>query len=742
VAKGNKISRRNFILSAAAACGGLAIGLRISRFAPSLAIEPGVEIHNWIVVAPDNTVTIRIAQMEMGQGAMTSMAQLMAEELEVDWSKIRTEFISIARHLARDRVYGRTNVVGSGGVTLSQGLLRTAGAQIRTMLVKAAAKRFEVPEAELVAENSIITHRLTGRTLTYGEVANDAAKVAVPDPDAVKLKDPKNWRYIGKSVKRVDIPMKTDGTAIFGTDVKLPGLKHAAIAMSPVFGGKLASYDASAALSQPGVCKVVEIKGGVAGDAIAIVAEDWWQAKTALDSISVDWDGDGRAMTDSASILANLRAGLRGPPDRIFRRDGNAEVAMTSAAQTLEADYFVPYLEHATMEPMNCTALITDDGFEVWAGTQLPEGAINLAASVAGMPVSTGNLHVPQIGGGFGRRQESDFVAQAVEIAKALKGVPVKLLWSREDTTQHGFYRPANLSRVQGALDAEGNLVSWRHRIVAPSDNEVLGRFGADSLLYVIPNITVDFVVKRSHVPEGQMRGVGFATHGFVTQSFMDELARAAGKDSYAFQFALLDPDRTPSAVPTPVLKGDYTHDIPSRTRAARLRAVLEEAASKAGWGRSLGPNRGRGIATIEEADAFYAVVVEVTLDGNGWFSVDRVVVAGDPSFLVNPDNAEAQVEGCVAFGLTSALYGEITISEGRVVEGNFNDYQILRIHEMPKVETHWVLSRQPGWGGVGEPVVSAVIPALTNAIFDAGGPRIRSLPVKNHKIVKRGEGT
>ena len=725
----------------AAAGGGLVIGLRLADFASQDPHQDPREIHSWITVAPDDTVTIRIAQMELGQGAMTSMAQLLAEELEVDWSKVRAEFISIRTHLSRGKIYGRTNTSQSKGVRGSQLLLRTCGAQIRTMLVRAAGHRLGVPESELVAKNGIVTHTSTGKKLTYGELGSTAATLAVPDPASVKLKDPSEWAYIGKSIPRLDVPAKINGTAVYGIDVKVPGMTHAAIAMSPVFGGKLKSYDVGAVRSRPGILKVVELTGGKFREesggpiddrveAVAVVAEHWWQAKLALEAMTFEWDVDPWATINSAFILSNMRAGLDISADRILHETGNAEGAISSAERIVEADYFVPYLEHAAMEPMNCTALVTDGSFEVWAPTQRPEDAIDTAARIAGLPVSSGDLHVTQVGGGFGRRLQSDFVAQAVEIAKAMKGTPVKLLWSREDTMRHGFYRPANLSRVRGALDKEGNLTGWTHRIVAPSDSRARGQLGSIMPLHAIPNMLVDLVVKPCHVPEGFMRAVALATHGFVTQSFMDELARAAGKDPYEFQRALLDPGRLP-AVSQP-------EETSVRSRATRLRVVLDEAARRSSWDTQLGPGRGRGIAALEYAHAFYAAVVEVTLDGKGWFSVDRVVVAGDPSFLVNPDTAEAQVEGSAAFGLTSAMYGEITIDEGSVVQGNFNDYRMLRIDEMPMVETHWVLSGSPPWGGVGEPVTAAVIPALVNAIYDAGGPRIRSLPLKNHKIMPR----
>ena len=733
-----RISRRAFVISAAAVGGGLAIGFgfRSANFAPVRRAEPG-EVYNWITVKPDNTITIRIAQMEMGQGAMTSMTQLLAEELEVDWSNVKAEFISIRTHLSRGKVYGRTLTNKSNAVKGSQLLLRTCGAQIRMMFLRAASERLGVAESELVAKNSIVTHIPTGRTLTYAELASAAAEIAVPESASLKLKEPREWTYIGKSFPRLDIPSKTDGSAIYGIDVTLPGMKHAAIAMSPVFGGTLKFYDGSSVLAQPGVLSVVEIKAsGRRGkdaevikdriEGVAVIADQWWRAKNAVEAIPKEWDAGDWGTSDSAAILANMRTGLDASPDKVLLQDGNLEAAISSAERVLEAEYFVPYLEHAAMEPLNCTALVSDEGFEVWAPTQAPEDAIKVAAKVAGLPVNQGNLHITQIGGGFGRRLESDFVAQAVQLAKAMKGTPIKLLWSREETTQHGAYRPANLSHIRGALDKQGNIVGWSHRIVATSDRPGLGYAAAARQIHPIPNRLVDLVIRSCHVPEGQMRGVSNVTHSFVTQCFMDELARAAGKDSYELQSSLLD------------LGKQSARKENSRSSAARLREALHMAAHKASWGDPLGPQRGRGIAAIVHADSFCSAVVEVTLDGRGWFSVDRVVVAADPSFLVNPDSATAQAEGSVAFALTSAMYGRITINQGRVVESNFHDYPILRIHEMPKVETHWILSRKPTWGGIGELVVPAIAPALVNAIYDAGGPRIRSLPLKNHKIVQR----
>jgi isoquinoline 1-oxidoreductase beta subunit len=735
------LSRRSFVLSAASVGGALAIGLRVADLRPSLVSPPeSAEIQNWITVAPDSTVTIRIAQVEMGQGTMTAMVQLLAEELEVDWSTIKTKFISIAAHLACDRCYGRTETSASDALRRSDVHLRTIGAQIRTMLVRAAAQRLSVPEYELVAEASTVRHLTTGQALRYGELAADAAKIAVPDPDSVRLKEAKDWKYIGRPMKRLDIPSKVDGTAIFGIDVSIPGMKYAAIKICPVFGGRLKSYDSKVVLSQPAVRQVVKVSGGKAGyvegmdDAIAVIADSWWQARRAIDMIPIEWEPSNWAATDSSMILANLRTGLTGAPDKILRRDGTPETALSDAAQVLKATYFTPYLEHAAMEPINCTALVTDDRFEVWAPTQHPEDAIHVAAKVAGLPVSKGELHLVQLGGGFGRRIACDFVSQAVQIAGARKGVPVKLVWTREDTTRHSFYRQASLCQFQGGINLDGKVTAWDHRFVCQyRKEEADGPFGADTILYSIPNVNIEFSVRNSPVPAGPMRGIGYSINCFGIQSFIDELAAFLGRDSYEFQRALLDPVKTPPTVPTGYADPGLTPSM----RAARLGAVLDEAAQRSNWDSALGPNRGRGIAVHEEEGGFYAVVVEVTLDGKGWFAIDRVVVAGDPGRLANPDNARAQIEGSVGFGLTSAIFGEITIRNGGVLQGNFNDYEMLRISEMPEVEVYWLLDR-PTWGNVSQAVVSVIQPALTNAIFNAGGPRIRFLPIKNHKIFLR----
>lgn len=528
------LSRRRFIQVAAAAGGGLVIGLSLHAVAPRIIKRRrgGADLFEWVVIAPDNTATVRIAQMEMGQGTITAMAQLLAEELELDWARVRTEFISIAAHLAKGKLFGRTETSTSLGVHDSQLMLRMAGAQLRLMLTQAAAERLAAPLHELKAERSLVTHLPSGRRLTYAELAADAVNVSPPDPRRIALKPPESWRLIGKPMPRLDVTQKTDGSARFGIDVQLPGLKHAAIRISPTFGGTLRAFDAFAVAHMPGVRKVVAIRGGEAGliagmdDAVAVVADSFWQAKRALDALPVTWDAGPHATLNSRDILDDLRKGLDEAPTLTLRDDGDAEAALRRAAKTLKAVYFAPFAEHATMEPMNCTALVTDDRFEVWAPTQRPENAIAVAAEIAGMSRRQGEPHVTLIGGGFGRRQTSDYVSQAVQIAKQMKGTPVKLTVSREETTRHGFYRPALLARLSAGLDGSGNLFAWRHRLVCHSTEPTYASYGADSLLYAIPHMRVDLVAHPSPVPLGRLRSVSYGPNCFFTQCFLDEIAR------------------------------------------------------------------------------------------------------------------------------------------------------------------------------------------------------------------------
>ena len=735
------MSRRRFIMTAAAIGGGLAVSIRLPAAfgqTPSAAA-----IDSWVIIGPDNSTKLFIPRQEMGQGAFTALAQLIAEELDLDWSTIRPQHASPYVNLTRDRVYGRMNTGGSRGVRDNHERMRMAGAVIRSMLVEAAARRLKVPEKELTTANSLITHATSGRSLTYGAVAADAAGLLPPDPDTIKLRDPKEWKLIGKPIPRIEGPEKVDGSAVFGIDVKLPGMKYAAVMFTPVFRGKLKSYDAAVALARPGVHEVVEIFASETGprllsdDGIAVVADTWWQAQTALQDMPKVWDDGDNATKSSADFTADFQAALPAPTERPLLETGSIDIAFASASKIVEADYSVPFLEHAALEPLNCAALVTDDRFEVWAPTQNPERALEVAAKVTGLPPEAGDVHVTFLGGGFGRRsQPQDFVDQAVQVAKAMKGIPVMLLWSREETTRHSFFRPATMARLRGGLGPAGQLIAWRHRTVNQSEDPVNAHLGSTDQPYLttIPNTLVDHVRVPGHVPLGNMRGVAYTHSIFFMQSFMDELAEAAGKDSYRFQRALLDPDL--------LLTGMENREEVAE-RLVRTRDVLDRLVEVAEWERPLSANRGRGLALSNEANSVVAAVAEVTLNGAEWVRVDRVVFVVDSGFVVNPDMVTAQLEGSVAMALTSFLYGEITVKDGRVEQSNFHDYPILRMDEMPVVEAYLAPNGKT-WGGLGEPGVAVVSPAVANAIYNAGGPRIRNLPLKhmrsrlNRAAVKR----
>jgi len=562
----------------------------------------------------------------------------------------------------------------------------------------------------------------------------------VPDARSVRLKEAKDWRHVGQSVQRLDLPGKVVGAGVFGIDVQLDGMGFAAVAACPYFGGSPRVVATKALAEQPGVRQVLVLDEPAllaAGSqrAVAVIARNWWDAKRALDSIPIEWDVPFRL--EDETISAQLLAGLEGAPYRVLRRDGDPAEALQQAAGTFEADYVFPYLEHGALEPMNATAVVRDDGFEVWAPTQAPEEALRVAAAIAGMPVETGRLHPTQMGGGFGRRLHSDAIAQAVAVAKTMRGTPVKLVWSREETMRHGIYRQSAMVRMRAGFDANGRLAAWTHRISGQTKDDshamVNSTYGADSILFSIPNILVDWAAEPLGVPVGLMRGVGNSIDVFAIQSFLDELAHQAGSDAYRFQRALLDPATTPHEVPLL----EFDQPLPSAERAGRLRAVLDEAAKRSNWDTPMPRGRGRGIAAHEYQGGFYAVVVEVTLDGHGSLKVDRVLVVADVGMLGNPHNAEAQVEGGVAFGLSSALYGRISFEDGMVQQGNFDTYELLRADAMPDVQIHWITDRQ-FWGDVSQGAVSVVPPALTNAIYDAGGPRIRKLPVCDHALLPR----
>ena len=703
--------RRTLLKAGAIAGGGFFIGINLAGHSPEALADADPKSFSpsaWIKIGSDDSVTIIVAKSEMGQGVMTSMPMLIAEELEADWSKVRIETAPANRVYAEPE-RGTQFTGGSRSVRKSWDQLRRVGAAAREMLIAAAAQEWQVSPQSCRAEKGVVVHEASGRRLSYGALAEAAAKLPVPDKPA--LKDPKDFTIIGKPIARLDTPSKVDGSGVFGIDVKVPKMLHATVLQCPVFGGKVATFNADKAMAVKGVRQVVEID-----NALAVVADSFWSAKLGRDALEVKWDEGKLAGLNSADISrafveAAKQQGL------VARNEGDAASALSAAPKRIDAVYEVPYLAHATMEPMSCTAEVRLDGADVWAGTQSQTGTQFTTAKHTSLPPEAVAVHTTLLGGGFGRRFEQDFIAQTVQIAKAVE-VPVKVIWTREEDMQHDFYRPATYNRLSAALDDQGRVVAWSHRLVAPSIfaramPSRLGKDGMDAqaiegaanLPYDIANIQVDWVKYEPGIPVGFWRSVGSSQNAFITECFVDELAHAAGKDPFEFRRSML-------------------------AKAPRQKAVLELAAAKAGWGGPLPEGHFRGIAVHEAFASYVAEVAEVSVSNKGEVKVHRVVCALDCGMYVNPDTVAAQMEGGIVYGLTAALKGRITIKNGRVEQSNFDDYPMLRMEEMPKIEVH-ILSSSEAPGGVGEPGTPPIAPAVVNAIFAATGKRIRTLPIR-----------
>lgn len=715
MASGELLSRRSFLVGVSAVGGGFALSLALPMDSARTA-EQASEVTAWLVIRGDDSVVVRVARAEMGQGAHTGLAMLVAEELECDWAKVTTEFVSPQENTRRDRVWGDMSTGASRSIASSQLYLRQAGATAREMLIAAAAARLDVPPSECVAAKSVITHRPSGRKLTFGAVAEAAAKV--PPPEEVKLKDPREWNLAGKPRRRLDVPAKVTAQPIYAVDVRLPGMLYAAVVHCPVFGGAPKAIDESAITNMKGVRRVVRLP-----NAVAVIADSWWRAKRAVEALPVEWDARGNGGVSSESIADIVRAGLSAEKSQVGRSDGDVTSAMQSAVKRVEADYQVPFLAHATMEPQTCTAHVADGRVEVWVPTQEPMTALATAASAAGVPNERVVVHGTFLGGGFGRRAAiQEFVRQAVTIAKEVD-VPVKLLWSREEDIKHDYYRPFGMARLVAGLGADGLPVAWKVRLAGPSFvHGLVPGFGmtfvdrtfisglAEEMAYDVPNYLVDYVVEQSPVPLGVWRAINYTQNTFYKESFVDEMAHAAGIDPYLYRRRLL--------------RDNQTH-----------LAVLDAAAKKADWFSPLPGGTRRGIAVTQACGSICAQVVEASVE-RGEVRVHRVISALDCGYVVNPLSIEMQTEGAIVFALTAALTGEITIRNGGVEQSNFDNYEMLRIADAPKVET--VLAPSGNfWGGAGEPPVPPLAPALCNAIFAATGKRIRSLPIKNHDLSK-----
>lgn len=741
MAETRNVSRRNFIVGTGVIGAGLTIGVLsgcssetgTDTAATTTPVDSPVvvpEVNAWVHISTDDTVTIRIARSEMGQGTLTGLAQLVAEELHCDWTKVTTEYPTPGENLARNRIWGDFSTGGSRGIRDSHQYVREGGAAARLMLIEAAATEWGVDPASCSAENSVITGP-DGQTTTYGAVAEAASQLA--PPIEVTLKDPSEWTVAGQPLQRLDTKDKLTGKQKYGADISMPGMLNASIRQAPKIGATLASYDEAAALAMPGVKKVVKIDAGtipLTEECVAVIADTWWQANSALDAMPMEWEGG--VDFNTAEFEEVLNEGLDSD-EGVFVGNANGDIAaaLTDADQVIEATYNMTFQNHAPMEPMNTTALYTDENtLEVWCPTQNGEASLAAASEASGVDISNVVLHKLLLGGGFGRRGAPDYVHQAVILAKSMPGTPVKLMWTREEDMKHGFFHPATKAKLQGSLDADGNLTGFKMRI---SGQSILSALlpnllanGTDfatfqglvpsgvnpaledqTLKYSFPNLLIDHAMRNPPVRPGFWRGVNLNQNAIYLECFMDELAYAAGRDPLEFRLASLQ-------------------DSPEAA------AVLQAVADSSGWGSDDGKHR--GLCVMYGFGAYVAACAEVTVSDDGQLSIDRIVAATDPGTAVNPQQIEAQVEGSFVYGLSAMLYGELNWEDGVLQETNFDTFNSMRIAEMPEVET--ILMPSGGfWGGVGEPTIAVAAPAVLNAIYAATGKRVRQLPLKDQNL-------
>lgn len=728
------LSRRGFIVGTGAT--GLTIGILASCTpaanepeAPDYSdLPPNDEVNAWVHIDHDDTVTVRIARSEMGQGTLTGLAQLVADELDCDWSKVKTEYPTPGENLARERVWRDYATGGSQGIRGSQDYVREGAAAAKAMLIEAAANEWGVPASECTSENSVITHGPSGQTTTYGKVAGAASQLA--PPLEVTVKDPADWKIIGEAKQRLDTADKLTGAQVYGADVQLDGMLNAAVKQAPKIGATLKSFDAAAVEGMPGVAKVVSVRNtfGEGDIAVAVIADTWWHANKALEALPVEWEGGVEFST--TEFEAELDNGLTAEEAFVGNGGGDLAGAFSGAAQMVEATYNMPLQNHACMEPMNTTALYTDERCEIWCPTQNGEAALGAVAEASGLPIEQCEVYKLHLGGGFGRRAMPDYVHQAVLIAKEMPGTPVKMLWSREESMMHGFFHPTTKARVRGSLDADGNLTGMHMRISGQSILAALipqalqdgvdyatfqgllpagvdPRLEDQTLKYSFDNFLIDHAMRNPPVRPGFWRGVNLNQNAIYLECFMDEMAHAAGRDPLEFRLAHLS-------------------DSP------KAAAVLQAVADGSGWGSDDG--KARGLCVMYGFGSYVAACAEVTVDDDGGLSINRIVAATDPGHAVNPQQIEAQVEGSFVYGLSAMLYGEITYEGGEVQERNFDTYNSLRIADMPEVET--IIMPSGGfWGGVGEPTIAVAAPAVLNAIYAATGKRIRQLPIKDQDL-------
>ena len=726
-----QVNRRSFVIGAAAAGGGLALGLDLPFGGPGAALAQGAtpEINAWVVIRPDDTVVIRVARSEMGQGTITGLCQLVAEELECDWAKVTYEYPTPGQSVARKQVWGSFSTGGSRGIRTSHEYVRKGGATARMMLIQAAANAWNVPASECSAANSVITHTPSKRTVKFGQVAEAAAKL--PPPTNVPLKDPSTWKIAGKPMARLDTADKVTGKQIYGFDLKLPGMLNAAIKESPVFGGKVKSFDAVKVRGMRGVKHVLQ----VGESAVAVVADTWWQAKTALDALPIVFDDGPNANVTSASIAKMLEEGLNAEQAFVGNQAGDAKATLASAARKVEATYFYPFQNHAPMEPMNATARFTPDKCEVWVPTQDGETSFAAVLAASGLPADKCEVYKINLGGGFGRRGAfQDYVTQAVLLAKQVPGTPIKLLWSREEDMRQGRFHPVMQCKLVGGFDAQNNLTALHMRLSGQSilaavrpqvvekdkgrdalvfqgiaDSSLLG--GEHSFGYTIPNLLIDHAMRNTHVPPGFWRGVNINQNCLFIECFMDELAQAVGQDELEFRRKLM-------------------------AKHPKNLAVLNAVAERIGWGKPAPQGVHRGLAHMKSFNSYVAAAAEVSVEGGNKIKIHRIVAATDTIYAVNPAQIERQISGSFVYGLSALFFQECTVNKGRIVEENFDTYDSMRIAQMPPVESIVMPSGgNDPWGGVGEPTICVAAPAVLNAYAKATNRRIRTVPLKNQRV-------
>lgn len=718
--RGVPLSRREFLVGAGATAGAFTFGFSFLLPPRAVAQTAPLEVNAWVVIQPDDTVIVRIARTEMGQGSLTGLAQLVAEELECDWNKVRFELVDPANNRRRGRVWRDLSTGGSRAIRQSQDYVRQGGATARAMLVQAAANGWGVNPEQCSVAKGVITHAASGRRTTFGAVAAAAAKL--PPPVEVALKDPRTWTIAGQPLKRLDTADKLNGALIYGPDFTLPGMLVAVPKACPVHGGKLASFDATAVAQRRGVKHVLRVDD----QAVAVVADTFWRAKTALDALPIVWDEGPNAKVSSETIAQMLREGLTADTPYVGSRNGDAGATLAKASRVVEADYSFPYQNHAPMEILCATVRWTPERCEMWGPTQVADAALDAMAGAAGLRAEACEVHTMRIGGSFGRRLYTDYVRMATLIAKQVPGTPVKMMWTREEDMAQGQYHPVTQCRLRASIDKAGDVESLHMRISGQSimayhrpaavtkDGDPivfqgLVPGGSEMAIgYTVPNLLIDYAMRNPHIRPGAWRGVNLNQNAFYLECFIDELAYAAGADPLAFRRKLM-------------------------ANHPKHLAVLEAAAKGIGWATKPPAGVHRGIAQIMGFGSYVAAAAEVSVS-EGRLKIHRIVAATDPGHVVNPQQVEAQISGSFVFGLSAMLYGECTVRNGRIEQQNFDTYNVMRLDEMPVVEVI-VMPSGGFWGGVGEPTIAVAAPAVLNAVFAATGKRVRHLPLKNVQL-------